>query len=329
MIRPSQKSISVVIPNYNGKDLLQKNIPSVYEALQKAAVSFEVIIVDDASTDDSVSMLKEKFAEIIVLINEKNSGFSPTINKGIKIAKNELVLLLNSDVFLLPGYFDHLFKYFDKDNTFGVSGRFVGLNDEKIQEAAKYPRISLSRKISPYNFYVVKPSSWVPTLYLCGGAALIDKEKLQRLQGFDEIYAPFYMEDTDLSIRAWRAGWRCYYEHEAVCRHPSSSTIKKFHKKRRVWVTTQRNKLILHSIHLSNTSKLMWNARQTVTLVVQAIVLRWKYHEAFFKYLGKRSEVKLSTQRQLEVCKGNPHSIESIMSIMRTEIDQQQKIIKI
>jgi GT2 family glycosyltransferase len=324
MIRYSQKSISVVIPNYNGSDLLQRNIPSIYVALQKAGVSYEVIIVDDASTDDSVSMLKEKFEEIIILVNKKNSGFSPTINRGIKIAKNELVLLLNSDVFLLPEYFNHLFKYFDKENTFGVSGRFIGLNDEKIQEAAKYPQLSPSKKISPYNFYVENSSSWIPTLYLCGGGALIDKEKLQRLQGFDEIYAPFYMEDTDLSIRAWRAGWRCYYEHEAVCMHPASTTIKKFHKKRRVWVTTQRNKLILHSLHLSNPSKLIWNVRQAVTLVAQALVCRWKYHEAFFKYLGKRHEIKLSNQRQLEIYNGNPHSVESIMAIMRTEIDQHE-----
>jgi GT2 family glycosyltransferase len=324
----SRKSISVVIPTYNGRKLLEQNLPSVFTALKQAQVEYEVIISDDASVDDTLS-IKDVFPEVIILANSVNRGFSPTINEGIKIAKKELILLLNSDVFILANYFDNLFQYFDKEDTFGVSGRFIGLNDEKIQEAAKYPQISPSKKISPYNFYVEKPSSWVPSLYLCGGAALIDKKKLQRLQGFDEIYAPFYMEDTDLSIRAWRAGWRCYYEHEAICRHPSSSTIKKFHKKRRVWVTTQRNKLILHSLHLSNSSKLIWNVRQAATLVVQALVCRWKYHEAFFKYLGKWHEIKLSTQRQLEICKGNPHSIESIMSIMRTEIDQQQEIIKI
>jgi GT2 family glycosyltransferase len=325
MIRPSQKSISVVIPNYNGRDLLLRNVPSIYATLQKASVSYELIIVDDASTDDSVSVLKENFAEIIVLINKKNSGFSPTINRGIKIAKNELVLLLNSDVLLTPDYFKHLFQYFDKEDTFGVSGRFIGLNDEKIQEAAKYPFLSSSKKIQPYNFYVENPSAWIPTLYLCGGCALIDRVKLQALQGFDEIYAPFYMEDTDLSIRAWRAGWKCYYEHEAVCKHPASTTIKKFHKERRVWVTTQRNKLILHSLHLSKKSKLVWNFRQAITLVVQALTFRWKYHEAFFKYLGKWREIKLSDQRQLEVYKGNTNSIESIMAMMRTEIDQHEK----
>ena len=179
MIQPFQKSISVVIPNFNGRHLLQKNLPSIYEALKRTNSSFEIIVVDDASTDDSVLFLKENYNDVIVISSEINKGFSPTINKGIRIAKNDLVLLLNSDVFLLPDYFTDLFKYFDREDTFGVSGRFIGMNDEKIQEAAKYPFLSVSKKIQPYNFYVKDPSAWIPTLYLCGGGALIERKKLQ------------------------------------------------------------------------------------------------------------------------------------------------------
>jgi GT2 family glycosyltransferase len=322
----SRKSISVVIPTYNGRKLLEQNLPSVFTALKQAQVEYEVIISDDASVDDTLS-IKDVFPEVIILTNSVNRGFSPTINEGIKIAKKELILLLNSDVFLLANYFDNLFQYFDREDTFGVSGRFIGLNDEKIQEAAKYPQLLASKKIQPYNFYVDK-ASWIPTLYLCGGGALVDRKKLQRLRGFDEIYAPFYMEDTDLSIRAWEAGWKCYYEHEAICRHPSSTTIKKFHKKRSIWITTQRNKLILHSLHLNKKSKFIWNFRQIITLIVRALTFQWKYHQAFLKFLGKRSEITNSTQRQLVVCNGNVIPIETIMLITSKEIDQK-KVVKL
>lgn len=323
-----QKSISVVIPTYNGRDLLKKNLPSVYKALGETTESYEVIIVDDASTDDSVNFLKENFKEAIVLTNDLNRGFSPTINKGIKIAKNDLILLLNSDVTLLQDYFSCLFQYFQRDDTFGVSGRFVGLEDDKIQDAGKYPLLSGSKKIQPYNFYIENPSEWVPTLFVSGGGALVDRKKLLLLGGFDEIYAPFYYEDTDLSLRAWRMGWRCYYEHKAICRHPASTTINKFNKRKKIWITTQRNKLILHSLHLSPTSKWIWYSRQAVTLAIQAIALRWKYHIAFFAYLGKRSEIKVSKEKFSKLSKGTSFSLESILLSIRIELSTK-KIIKL
>lgn len=323
-----KKSISVVLPNYNGRDLLAANLPSVYAALQKAGVDHEVIVADDASTDESVIFLRENFKDVKVVAKKTNRGFSPTINSGIELATKELVLLLNTDVSLLPDYFEHLFPYFDLPDTFGVSGRFIGLNDEKIQDAGKYPLLLGSKKIQPFNFYVDKPSALIATLFVSGGGALVDRKKLNLLGGFDEIYAPFYYEDTDLSMRAWRLGWRCYYEHSAVCRHPASTTINKFNKKRRIWITTQRNKLIFHSLHLNAQSKLIWYSRQAITLVIQAVVFRWKYHIAFFNYLGKRSEIKKSKQRLLSISNAPLKPLERIVEDICSELDEQ-KVIKI
>lgn len=319
-----QKSISVVIPNYNGKDLLHNNLPTVYKALSETKTHYEIIVVDDASTDDSVDFLHQNFKDVIVLRNEINKGFSPTINRGIMIATQDLVLLLNSDVLLLPNFFEPLFQYFDSEDTFGVSGRFIGLHDDKIQEAGKYPALSYSKKIQPYNFFIENPSGWVPTLYLSAGAALVDRKKLTTLGGFDEIFAPYYLEDTDLSIRAWRVGWRCYYEHRAICRHPASTTINKFNKRRKIWIFTQRNKLVLHSLHLSRQSKWIWYSRQAITLVIQAIALRWKYHIAFFYYLEKRSEVRKSKEKFSKVFSGTPSSLEAALVSIKLELDTKR-----
>ncbi|MCX8489709.1 MAG: glycosyltransferase family 2 protein [Cyclobacteriaceae bacterium] len=323
-----KRSISVVLPNYNGRNLLAANLPSVYIALQKAGVDHEVIIADDASTDESIVFLRQNFNDVKIVAKKTNSGFSPTINCGIQLATKELVLLLNTDVSLLPDYFEHLFHYFDHPDTFGVSGRFIGLNDDIIQDAGKYPLLLGSKKIQPFDFYVDKPSALVATLFVSGGGALVDRKKLNLLGGFDEIYAPFYYEDTDLSMRAWRLGWRCYYEHNAVCRHPASTTINKFNKKRRIWITTQRNKLIFHSLHLNAQSKLIWYSRQAITLAVQAIVLRWKYHIAFFNYLGKRSEIKKSKQR-LQDSSSTIRSLEEIVEQIRVDIDKSGVVVKI
>lgn len=323
-----KKSISVVLPNYNGRNLLAANLPSVFAALQTAAVEFEVIVSDDASTDESVAFLKENFKDVIIVSQKINRGFSPTINSGIARASKQLVFLLNTDVFLLPDFFENLFHYFDHPDTFGVSGRFIGLSDDKIQDAGKYPLLLASKKIQPFNFYIDSPSILVTTLFVSGGGALVDREKLNLLGGFDEIFAPFYYEDTDLSMRAWRLGWKCYYEHSAVCRHPASTTINKFNKKRKIWITTQRNKLIFHSLHLNATSKWIWYFRQAITLIVQAIALRWKYHIAFFNYLGKRSEIKKSKRRLLSISKAPLKPLERIVKDICSELDEQ-KVIKI
>lgn len=311
-----KKSISVVIPNYNGRQLIERNLPTVYEALTASNIEYEIIIVDDVSTDDSVSFIKANFPFVILLTNEINQGFSPTINKGIHHATKDLVFALNTDVELTREYFFLLIRYFDDEDVFGVSGRTIGLQDEVIQEAAKFPRQRASKKIDPCNFFIEEPNDFkVPTLYLSGANALIDRKKLIQLNGFDEIYAPFYYEDLDLSIRAWQVGWKCYYEHGAICRHPVSATIKKYHVKKKVWIISHRNKLILHAIHLRLFSKWIWNIKVYATLLVRGLLFDWKYHSAFFLFLKKNQQIKASIRANYEskATKG----IEKIMKELR------------
>lgn len=323
-----KKSISIVIPNYNGRKLLEQNLPSVFSALHEVDIEFEIIISDDASTDDSLDFIKRKYPEVCILESIINKGFSPTINKGIRTASKDLVFVLNSDVSLTPKYFHRLFSYFDSSDTFGVTGQFIGINDDKIQEGGKYPHLTISKKIQPINFYPEKEDDFkIPTLYLSGGSSLIDRRKLQLIDGFDEIFAPFYVEDLELSIRAWRAGWKCYYEHRAICRHPVSATISNYHKRRKIWIITQRNKLILHSLHLENRSKLLWYLRQSITFIFQGIVFRWKYHEAFFQFLKRRDAIKNSKTKYKNLFGDKLLTIEQIMEDMRLRLEQC-KIIK-
>lgn len=314
-----KKSISVVIPNYNGRQLIERNLPTVYEALFAADIEHEIIIVDDVSTDDSVSFIKAYFPSAIILTNEVNKGFSPTINKGIQHATKDLVFALNSDVELTKEYFFLLIRYFKDDTVFGVSGRTIGLHDEVIQEAAKFPRQGSLNKIDPFNFYIKEPGNInVPTLYLSGANALIDRKKLIQLNGFDEIYAPFYYEDLDLSIRAWRAGWKCYYEHGAICRHPVSATIRKYHVKKKVWIIGNRNKLILHSIHLKPLARWVWNARVYITLLVRTLIFDLRYHRAFFQFLKKKKQIENSKIKNFEMGVSQP--VEVVMKELRTEL---------
>src|SRR5438045_9616797 len=111
------KGLSVVIPNYNGIDLFPQTLPTVFAALRKIEIPFEVIVPDDCSSDGSINYLKQYFPSVRIIQNEKNSGFSVTANRGIREARHELVFLLNSDVKLEPAYFLDQFRYFDRPDT--------------------------------------------------------------------------------------------------------------------------------------------------------------------------------------------------------------------
>ncbi len=245
------KGLSVVIPNYNGINLLNKTLPPLHQALINLKIPWEVIIVDDASTDNSPAFIRQNFPWIKIIDKPENEGFSKTINLGIRLARYELVFLMNSDIILTTNYFKRQFRYFSQPDTFGVSGRIVGWEDEYIQDGARLPAFELFKlKISQH--YIPKEHTPLPcyTLYLSGACALVSRDKLLQLNGFNELFSPFYAEDLELSVRAWRKGWKCYYDHDSICRHRVSSSIRAKSKKKYIKKIYYRNKLFFHGIHL-------------------------------------------------------------------------------
>lgn len=246
------------MPNYNGKHLMELYIPSVLEALTFSKIDYEFIVVDDCSTDDSVNFIKEKYPSFKLIINNQNRGFSFTCNNGIKNAQKNLVFLLNSDVKLTSNYFDKQLNYFEYEDTFGVMGQIKNFDGKKIEDSARYPKYKGAKFKATKFFYSENPSDKIYTTYLSGANALVDRKKIQLLDGFDEIYSPFYFEDFDLGLRAWEMGWKLYYEHQSVCYHRVGASTSKLNKSNFVKITYYRNSFILHAIHLRGIRKLIW-----------------------------------------------------------------------
>ncbi|MCE7864549.1 MAG: glycosyltransferase [Bacteroidetes bacterium CHB5] len=293
------KGISVVIPNYNGRNLFPQTLPFVFKALENCGLPFEVIIVDDCSTDESVEFLRQNYPQVQVVVNEVNQGFAPTINRGAFLAKFDLLFLLNSDVKLEPDYFEHLLPYFDQPDTFGVMGRIENWDDDTIQDGAKFPALH-GVKIKTFVNYlpVQKPiEQKVWTMYLSGAEALVRTEKFVLLGGFDEIFAPYYIEDYELSLRAWRLGWVCYYEHKSVCRHKTSSSIKSKSRKRQIQMIYYRNKLFLHAIHLSKLQFKIYFAGVMADSLFRLLTLRLYYVKAIMLFLKEKHTCIESKQR--------------------------------
>jgi len=289
------KSISVIIPNYNGQHLLQQNLPSIYTALINIAVDFEIILVDDCSKDNSVLFIKTNYPDIKIIINDKNQGFSATCNKGIFEAKNDLIFLLNTDIQLTTNYFDGQLKYFDDKNTFGVMGKIIGFKDKDVQDTARYI-IRKGLKIQANNFYHTKdPNFWTPTAYLSGANALIDAQKLKAIGGFDELFSPFYCEDFELGLRSWRLGWISYYHAQSVCLHEQSSTTKNIKTKNWVKAIFFRNRLFVHAIHLPRGNLFLWFLQVIFTdFLFSWLFLNFYFYKSFFMFLNNWSAVKVS-----------------------------------
>lgn len=298
-------NISVVIPNYNGVHLFPETLPCLYQALKYCGKQFEIIIIDDCSTDDSVVYLKKNYSDIQLYKNEKNSGFSITINKGIFTAQYELVFLLNSDVRLSENYFVNQFKYFDLPDTFGVMGKIIGWDNEQVQDGAKYPefhgfKLKTSKNCLPNPS---KSSGLMPSLYLSGANALVNREKLLQLRGFNELFSPFYIEDLDLSVRAWRGGYKCYFDPRSICRHKTSESIKSKEKKIFIRTIYNRNKLYFHAIHLNGLNLAGWAVQTLFELLIRLISFRTDYLNSCIALLRNLKAVKTARADFDLVCK--------------------------
>jgi len=305
--------ISVVIPNYNGEVLLPQVLPTVLTALNNAGLSFEIIVVDDCSTDGSIHLLNKKNSGIRILQNNINSGFSVTSNKGIREAKYDWILLLNSDVKLEPDYFKPLLKYTERTNVFGVMGRIIGWADNSIQDGAKYPFFH-GAKIKTSENYLLKNKqdmdNGIFSMYLSGANAFINKKIFLAIGGFNELFSPFYVEDFELSLRAWRLGYECHYDYNAVCRHKTSTTIAAGNKKRDIKKIYNRNKMYLHAIHLSNGKRLLWFFQLAGECLGHLITLKWSYIQSLFLFLTSYKKVISSRKRLKQIAGG-----EKILSV--------------
>jgi GT2 family glycosyltransferase len=324
-----KKSVSVVLPNYNGKKLMEMYLPSVMTALKNAEIQYEVIIVDDCSKDDSVAFIQQHYPDVKLVVNSKNLGFAGTCNRGIKEAKMELTLLLNSDVQLSPDYFAAQWKYFEQGDTFGVMGRIMSKDGDYIEDAARI-LFYLGCRIKANRFYYNENAEeWAYTAYLSGANALVDTAKLKELNGFDEIYSPFSSEDSDLSTRAWLLGWKCYYEHASVCYHQVSGSIKKNIRSKLVSTVYFRNRFIFQQIHLSGIrAYLLPLYILVVEVLAKSLIGKIWIWESYREYLEMSEQIRTSKEKfsSLKDKHASSLSIDDIMGIIRNSISDRQVV---
>lgn len=238
-----KQKISIVIPTFNGIELLGKYLPSVIAACKNYSFEkTELIVVDDASDDGTDNYLKSNFPFVKIIRQNVNMGFSVSANNGIFSAKNRVVVLLNNDVEIENNFLTFLRGHFENSYVFAVR---PGLKNNTKETVLNNPKIAGGFR---HGFFDVpkKGGKEIKFAFFAGGGAVAyDKEKFMELGGFDEMFSPFYFEDVDLSYRAWKRGWKIIYEPRSLAYHKGGTTISKFFKRGYINTISERNKYFL------------------------------------------------------------------------------------
>ena len=239
--KPANRAASLVIPNWNGRDLLERFVPSWVAAISNHPGS-EILVVDNGSTDGSAEWLRANHPEIHVLALEKNLGFGGGSNAGFRAAKNEIVVLLNSDMRVEPDFLEPLLEGFADETVFAVSCQiFLGDKTKRREETGltqawwKDGGLRVTHREDPA---VDIP---FPCFYGGGGSCAFDRARLLSLGGFDELLAPFYLEDTDLGYLAWKRGWKVLYQPASIVHHEHRGTIGKNFSNEYIQSVLQKN----------------------------------------------------------------------------------------
>jgi GT2 family glycosyltransferase len=238
-------SLSFIIPNFNGKNLLEKHLSQV----EKSSNNAEIIIVDDNSDDDSIEYILHNFPKIKIIKNNHNYGFAYSVNAGAKIANGDILVLINTDVEPETGFLKPLLQHFQNESVFAV-----GCLDKSHENANIILR---GRGLASWKkgFYIHSRGdvNYNDTAWVSGGSGAFRRQIWNRLGGMDVIFSPFYWEDIDLSYRARKAGYIVLFEPKSIVNHyHEHGAIKKFFSKRTINIIAFRNQLLFVWKNLSD-----------------------------------------------------------------------------
>ncbi len=246
---PSPKTdlCSIVIVNWNGRHLLEESMRALCRAVRHTGKQHEILVVDNGSEDDSIAWLNRHYPEVRVLPLDRNYGFGEGNNRGVKAATHDIVVLLNNDMIVSEDFLQPLTEAFSDPTVFAVAAQVFFPEGKRREETGntrawmKWGYLHLSHDPIEDCHYSRR---YLPVLWAGGGASAYDRARFLALGGFSDIFSPCYFEDTDLSYRAWRRGWKVLVaaHSQVLHKHRSSSSsrfgaadLRRLIEQRRLW----------------------------------------------------------------------------------------------
>lgn len=238
--RNSEKKISVVVLNWNTKDLLTQCVQSLEKELSFLDSQSEIILVDNGSTDGSVetiNSLEENFSQhpkisILKILNKDNLGYTKGNNLGIKAASGEYIMILNTDTIVQPGSIRKMIEFLENHPEFHIIGPQL-LNPDGTPQAncGRFPHLkTVALMLFKEHFKESQQVRFSPERsqeveWLMGAAFIARKEVFEKTGGFDENIF-MYMEEVEWFYRARKAGFKAYFLKDAQITHLGRGSSK-------------------------------------------------------------------------------------------------------
>jgi GT2 family glycosyltransferase len=220
--------VTIVMVSYNTQEL---TVQAITTLMQNCSFPLEIIVVDNASTDETVETVRNSFPDVKLVQNQQNFGFGLANNQGFKLATNDLVLLLNTDAFIKPGCIEKLVETIHSDAKIGVVGPRI-LNEDGTLQPSVHPFPGPLRavleywwlerlfpsgtRLGSYRNWSYSVQSDVP--WLIGACMLVRKSVIDETAGFSKEFF-MYAEETDWQKRISDSGWRIVFTPKAECIH--------------------------------------------------------------------------------------------------------------
>ena len=233
--------VSVVVLNWNGREVVERCLRSLQGQTYQP---LEIIVVDNASTDDSADLVRKRFSNVKMIVNERNLGFGGGNNVGIRASQGRYIMMLNNDTRLDPACIEELKRSLEKDQRYGACASKILLEyEDNLIDAAGIvvcpDGLSIGRgRLEKGDQY----DEETEVFFASDCACLYRREMLEDIGLYDEDFFA-YADETDMGWRAQLASWKCIYNPEAVVYHFHSassgaySPFKAFLVERnRIWV---------------------------------------------------------------------------------------------
>jgi len=241
--------LSIIIVNWNTRDYLSNCLKSIYETTSR--VSIEIFVVDNASTDRSVEMVKNKFPQVKLIANKENLGFPKANNQAIKVSNGEYILFLNPDTVVYPKTIEMLVNFLKANKNCGAVGPMIVDKEGKVDYlgARNFPTLFSAfsdlfflRKLFPTSrLFGKRHLGWwdhrSSRLVECisGACIMVRSEDLEKIGFLDETL-PLYLEDVDLCKQIKNLGRDIYYLASAQIIHFQGASSKRYKNSDRLFV---------------------------------------------------------------------------------------------
>lgn len=226
-------SISIIIPNLNGAALLPDCLESLVHAIANCPqTSFEIILVDNASTDDSAAIFDKYFISSKILFLDKNYGFAGAINRGIEAATSDWILVCNNDLKIDSQWLSLVIKNIDESNDklAAITGTVLSYDGKTIEsQGLKFFINGKCKNVHNGRKFVIRNLKLLIPHFIWGASAaltLYNRAILEKVGMFDEDFFA-YEEDVDLSLRLNHLGYQTFYVPRALCYHLGGGTSSK------------------------------------------------------------------------------------------------------